>query len=111
MGPMEAPWGLMGPMGAQGAHVEPVWGQICPQRAPRAPAGAGISKPCCYGAALPRRGVFFRPKIDLSKQNMPKMVKKKLRLRGWDPPGEIRAEILRRIPVRMSKMVGWRPDW
>ena len=25
--------------------------------------------------------------------------------------GEIRAEILRRLVLTMSKMVGWRPDW
>ena len=36
---------------------------------------------------------------------------KKLRLRGWDLSGEIRAEILRISPPRMSKMVGWRPIW
>ena len=82
-----------------------------PLRAPWAPQGAGISKPCCYGAALPRRGVFFRPKIDLSQKSMPKMVKKKLRLRGWDPPGEIRAEILCRMAPEMPKMTIWRPDW
>ena len=39
------------------------------------------------------------------------MVEKKLRLRGWDLSGEIRAEILRISPLRMSKMVGWRPIW
>ena len=40
-----------------------------------------------------------------------KMVQKKLSLRGWDLSGEIRAEILHRTPLRMSKTVGWRPDW
>ena len=39
------------------------------------------------------------------------MVKKKLRLRGWDLSGEIRAEILRNFPPGMSKTVGWRPNW
>ena len=39
------------------------------------------------------------------------MVKKKLRLRGWDLSGEIRAEILRSFPPGSCKTVGWRPNW
>ena len=39
----------------------------------------------------------------------PKWWKKKLRLRGWDLSGEIRAEILRRVILILSKMVRWRP--
>ena len=39
------------------------------------------------------------------------MVEKKLSSRGRDLSGEIRAEILHRTPLRMSKTVGWRPDW
>ena len=40
-----------------------------------------------------------------------KMVEKKLRLRGWDPPGEIRAEILPLGAVPRSQMVPRRPIW
>ena len=36
---------------------------------------------------------------------------KKLGFRPRDPRGEILARILRRIPVFMSQMVGWRPIW
>ena len=39
------------------------------------------------------------------------MVKKKLRLRGWDLSGEIRAEILRNLVLISCKTVGWRPNW
>ena len=41
----------------------------------------------------------------------PKWVKKKLRLRGWDPPSEIRAAILRLLVVSRSQMVARRPIW
>ena len=37
--------------------------------------------------------------------------KNKLRLRGWDLYGEIRAEILRRLVLILCQMVGWRPNW
>ena len=38
-------------------------------------------------------------------------MRKQLRLRGRDPHGEIRAEILCRMPAWMSKTEGWRPIW
>ena len=38
-------------------------------------------------------------------------MKKKLGFKARDPLGEIRPGILRRIPVSMSQMVGWRPRW
>ena len=39
------------------------------------------------------------------------MLKKKLRLRGWDLSGEIRAKILQIFPLGLCKTVGWRPIW
>ena len=36
---------------------------------------------------------------------------KKLGFRPRDRQGQIRAGILRRIPVPVSQMVGWRPIW
>ena len=36
---------------------------------------------------------------------------KKLRLRGWDPPSQNRAAILRLGAVSRSQMVAWRPIW
>ena len=41
----------------------------------------------------------------------PKWVKKKLRLRGRDPPSQNRTAILRLGAVSMSKMVARRPIW
>ena len=35
----------------------------------------------------------------------------KLRLRGQQTPGNLRAEILRRTPVVMSQMVAWQHIW
>ena len=56
--------------------------------------------------------------ISKSSQNLafshfwcPKWVKKKLRLRGRDPPSQNRAAILRLGAVSMSKMVARRPIW
>ena len=40
-----------------------------------------------------------------------KIGEQKLGFRPRDPHGEIRAGILRRIPVLKSQMVGWRPIW
>ena len=55
-----------------------------PLRAPWGPQGAGISKPRCSGAALPRRGVFFRPKIDLCQKACQKGNKNESE--GAEPP-------------------------
>ena len=56
------------------------------------------------------QGRFFPPNITIVG---PKIVKKTIEIEGVGPivSGEIRAEILRRSPLRMSKMVGWRPIW
>ena len=86
-GPMGPPWGPMGPMGPLGPHGPQVRLLLC----------GAISK-SSQKLAFP---YFWGPK----------WVKKKLRLRGWDPPGEIRAEILRRFPVAKSQMVPRRPIW
>ena len=40
-----------------------------------------------------------------------KINEQKVGIRAPGPHGEIRAGTLRRIPVSMSQMVGWRPIW
>ena len=87
-----APWGPMGaPMGPHGPHGSP-W-------APSSPV-------------VVRRNFEKFTKIGIFPfLGGPKWVKKKLRLRGWDPPSHNRAAILRPGAVSMSQMVAWRPIW
>ena len=86
-GPMGPPWGPMGPMGPLGPHGPQVRLLLC----------GAISK--------------SSQKLAFSHFGDPKWVKKKLRLRGWDPPSQNRAAILRLGAVSMSKMVARRPIW
>ena len=86
-GPMGPPWGPMGPMGPLGPHGPQVRLLLC----------GAISK--------------SSQKLAFSHFWGPKWVKKKSRLRGWDPPSQNRAAILRLGAVSMSKMVARRPIW
>ena len=81
LGPHGAPWGPMGP------HVPQVRLLLC----------GAISK--------------SSQKLTFSHFWGPKWIKKTLRLRGWDPPSEIRAAILWPGAVGRVQMVAWRPIW
>ena len=98
-------------MGPQG----PIWSGIAPKRRHMGPLGpllAGFaSKPSRATAAFLAGAFFFLPENVLFVIFGPKMFKKKLRLRGLDLSGEIRAEILRSFPLGSCKTVGWRPIW
>ena len=84
LGPPWAPWGPLGPLGPLGAQIRPGW-------------VVSIFKKITKIEIL----AFFGSKI----------VKKKLRLRGRDPPSDLRAEIWRNSALVASKTVGWRPNW
>ena len=98
----------MGPLG-------PIYeAELPPQGAtwaPWAPMGRICLQALQGNCGVPRRGVFFLPENDFLAFLVQKMVKKKLRLRGWDLSGEIRAEILRNLVLISCKTVGWRPIW
>ena len=50
-------------------------------------------------------------KIDMLAFLGSKMVKKKLRLKGRDPPSDLCVENLRTVALVVSKTVGWGPNW
>ena len=110
-----APYGAeLSPQGATWAPLGPLWGGITPKRrhvGPLGPYGADLapSPPGQLQRSSQRR--FFLAENHFFGLLVQKMVKKKLRLRGWDLSSEIRAGILHRTPPRMSKMVRWRPIW
>ena len=70
-----------------------------------APKGLHIR---CYGCHINSKTC---QKFEFWHLRMCEMIKNKLGFRPRDPHGEIRAGILRRIPVSMSQMVPWRPIW
>ena len=67
-----------------------------------------LSRPGGMRAAL---GITLKKMFSFFVICVSKMVKQKLRLRGWDLSGEIHAEILRSFPPGSCKTVGWRPNW
>ena len=83
----------------------PPWGPSGPPWALWAPLEPRIR---CDGCSINSKNL---PQIHMFSFVGPKWVNKKLGFRPWDPHGEIRAGILRRIPVSRSQMVGWRPIW
>ena len=103
-GPEGGPWALLGPLGgprgplgAPGSPLGPPWVPLGPWGPKSDEMGANNFKTLPENKFL----YIFGPKIK----------EKKLGFRPRDPHGEIRAGILRRIPVSRSQMVGWRPIW
>ena len=114
MGP-QGPFGAdLLPKGATWAPLGPLWAGIAPKRrymGPLGPYGADLA-PSPPGQLLrSSQGRFFPARKRLFLILDPKMVKKKLRLRGLDLSGEIRAGILYPLVLVVCKTVGWRPDW
>ena len=92
----------MEPRGPQGPPLGSPWGPLG-THGPRGP----------HGAPNPMLWVQHKfenlPKIYILAFSGSEMGRNKLGFRARDPHDEIRAGILRRIPVSMSQMVGWRP--
>ena len=106
LGPLGAPWNPMGaPWGPHGAPWGPMGSHGAPMGAHGRPMGPKSARSCT--AQFRKKSQKFA----FSDLGGPKWVKKKLRLRGWDPPDEIRAQILRILAVSMSQMVARRPIW
>ena len=99
-----------------GGPQGPVHSSRASPRAPQGPPRAGrqgdiSANPCCSRLHYSLQGQNMSPKIAILVIWGHCWVNKKMSLRGWDLSGEIRAEIPHRTPLRMCKMVGWRPDW
>ena len=116
--PRGATWAPLGPLWARIASrrrhmgpLGPLWAGISPKRlhmGPLGPLWGAFPSPIATVCGLSRKGV---QKLSFFAFVVPKMVPKKLRLRGWDLSGEIRAEILCIFPPQIQKTVVWRPDW
>ena len=83
---------------------------------PPEPPGCVFSNPSRYGfrtffETLPKIRFFVSNNNDFDYLLVQNIAQTKLRLRGLDLSGEIRAEFLRTLAPRMCKMVGWRPSW